>query len=85
MALLLTAARALIFPGIRFGGVGGRERRWLRRPSSSGPVMPTPPAEMRPERATWCLVMAGGFGASLELSALNGSNGFVINGIDADD
>ena len=28
---------------------------------------------------------AGGFGASLELSALNGSNGFVINGIDAGD
>ena len=28
---------------------------------------------------------AGGFGASLELSSLNGSNGFVINGIDADD
>ncbi len=28
---------------------------------------------------------AGGFGASLELSSLNGSNGFVINGIDAGD
>jgi len=28
---------------------------------------------------------SGGFGASLELSSLNGSNGFVINGIDLDD
>ncbi len=28
---------------------------------------------------------AGGFGAVLELSSLNGSNGFVINGIDSDD
>jgi len=28
---------------------------------------------------------ASGFGASLELSALDGSNGFVINGIDAND
>ncbi|MDB2437667.1 hypothetical protein N9W89_03045 [Hellea sp.] len=28
---------------------------------------------------------AGGFGDSLELSALNGTNGFVINGIDASD
>ena len=28
---------------------------------------------------------SGGFGASVDLSALNGSNGFVINGIDAGD
>ena len=28
---------------------------------------------------------ADGFGASLELSSLDGSNGFVINGIDPDD
>ena len=28
---------------------------------------------------------ASGFGAALELSALDGTNGFVINGIDADD
>ena len=32
-----------------------------------------------------CLARHQDYSASLELSSLNGTNGFVINGIDADD
>ena len=32
-----------------------------------------------------CLARQQAYSASLELSSLNGTNGFVINGIDADD
>ncbi len=45
---------------------------------------PTPTVAIR-ARATWCLAAIRGFDAALELSELDGSNGFVLNGIDADD
>jgi hypothetical protein len=61
-----------------------RQRRRLRRPDRRRLRRPIRTATTR-ARATWCSARAAGFAASLELSALDGSNGFALNGVAAGD
>ncbi len=42
-------------------------------------------ADLVQAKAMWCSARDAGFDAALELSSLDGSNGFVLNGIDAGD
>jgi hypothetical protein len=61
-----------------------RQRRRLRRPDRRRGTAPIRTATFR-ARATWCSAPAAASRASLELSALDGTNGFALNGVAADD
>ena len=67
------------------GRLGGRrQRRRLRRPDRRRPWR-RPERQSIPARATWCSARPAGFAATLDLSSLDGSNGFRLSGVAADD
>ena len=69
----------------RLGRRGGRrQRRRLRRPDRRRRLAPIRTAAMR-ARATWCSARPAGFAANLDLSSLDGSNGFRLSGAAAYD
>ena len=67
------------------GGLG-RRRQWrrLRRPDRRRPVRRSA-RQLCPARAMWCSARRSGFAANLDLSSLDGSNGFRLGGVAAGD